>query len=78
MTPNPASSQVTVEYILPEGSSRAMLSILNTLGEKLLELGLEGNRGSKIVDLHELPASVYFFVITDQSGKTSSGKVVKQ
>jgi hypothetical protein len=55
-----------------------MLSILNTLGEKLLELGLEGNRGSTVVDLHELPAGVYFFVVTDLNGRTSSGKVVKQ
>ena len=78
MTPNPASSQVTVEYALPEGSSHATLSVVNTLGEKLLELGLEGNRGSMVVDLRELPAGVYFFVVTDLNGRTSSGKVVKQ
>ena len=76
--PNPASSQVTVEYALPEGSSHATLSVVNTLGEKLLELGLEGNRGSMVVDLRELPAGVYFFVVTDLNGRTSSGKVVKQ
>ena len=78
VTPNPASSQVTVEYALPEGSSHATLSVVNTLGEKLLELGLEGNRGSMVVDLRELPAGVYFFVVTDLNGRTSSGKVVKQ
>ena len=78
VTPNPATTQVTVEYILSEGSSRAMLSILNTLGEKMTELGLEGNRGSTVVDLRELPAGVYFFVVTDLNGRTSSGKVVKQ
>lgn len=78
VTPNPASSQVTVEYALPEGSSHATLSVVNTLGEKFLELGLEGNRGSMVVDLHELPASVYFFVITDQSGRTSSSKIAKK
>ncbi|MBR3709406.1 MAG: T9SS type A sorting domain-containing protein, partial [Bacteroidales bacterium] len=76
VTPNPASSQATVEYTLPEGSTRAALSVVNTLGEKMTELGLEGNRGSRIVGLHELPAGVYFIVVTDQSGKTSSGKVI--
>ena len=74
--PNPASSQVTVEYTLPEGSTRATLSVVNTLGEKMTELGLEGSRGSRVVDLHELPASVYFFVVTDQSGRTSSSKLM--
>jgi hypothetical protein len=76
--PNPTSSQVTVEYILPEGSSHAALSIVNALGEKVVELDLEGNRGSRVIDLHKLPVGVYFFVVTDQNGRTSSGKVVKQ
>ena len=76
VTPNPASSQATVEYTLPEGSTRAALSVVNTLGEKMTELGLEGSRGSRVVDLHELPAGVYFFVVTDQSGRTSSSKLM--
>jgi hypothetical protein len=53
-----------------------MLSILNTLGEKMMGLGLEGNCDSRVVDLHELPAGVYFFVVTDQSGRISSRKVI--
>ena len=49
---------------------------LNTLGEKMMELGLEGNRGSTVVDLRELPAGVYFFVVTDLNGRTSSSKLM--
>jgi hypothetical protein len=78
VTPNPASSQVTVEYILSEGSSRAMLSILNTLGEKMMELGLEGNRGSRAIGLQKLPAGVYSIVVKEPNGRRCASKLVIQ
>ena len=77
-TPNPASSQVTVEYTLPKGSKRAILSVVNTLGEKVIELELEDNYGRKLIDLHKQPAGVYFFILMDQTGRSNYIKVIHQ
>ena len=70
-----ASDRLAIASYVQEGDFDGAFSLAQTLPSLY---GLEGNRGSMVVDLHELPASVYFFVITDQSGRTSSSKIAKK
>ena len=51
---------------------------LNTLGEKMMELGLEGNRGSRAIGLQKLPAGVYSIVVKEPNGRRCASKLVIQ
>lgn len=63
LTPNPAKSLVYVNYILPEGMPEAVLEITSVLGVKVFAVTLEGQRGSKEVDLSRLPPGVYNYTV---------------
>ncbi len=57
--PNPATAWVTVDYTLPDGNTKAELSIFNTMGIKVKQMELDGNQGQKVIDLHEFARGVY-------------------
>lgn len=78
ISPNPILTQVKVNYILPKGSSHAVLIVFNILGEKMMEIGLEGNVGSKTVDLYTLSNGIYFFIVVEQYGRISLNKVIRR
>lgn len=59
LTPNPAKSLVYVNYILPEGMPEAVLEITSVLGVKVIAVTLEGQCGSKEIDLGRLSPGVY-------------------
>ena len=67
-----------VSYTLPDHMERAVLTLTNTLGVTVLTTMLEGDNGSKTIELDGLPSGVYFVNIADHTGKTCVGKVVKQ
>ena len=77
-TPNPASSQVTVEYTLPEGSKRATLSIANILGMEMLTMEIDGSNGSKTIDTSAWPSGLYYLIVTDGNGRSYSEKIIKK
>ena len=78
LSPSPATSFATVEYVLPKGATQATLDITNVLGVTVLSVGLEGNRGSRVLDLSGQPSGLYFITVTDQNGQRCVRKVVKQ
>ena len=78
LSPSPATSFATVEYVLPKGATQATLDITNVLGVTVLTVGLEGNRGSGVLDLSGQPSGLYFITVTDQNGQRCVRKVVKQ
>lgn len=77
VSPNPAQSQVLIEYALPESSSFGILKLVNALGEKQVELQLESSKGSKLIDIQGLPSGIYLVVITDLNGRNYATKLIK-
>ena len=61
--PNPTSSQVRVNYTLPEGCQQALLELVTTLGIKVESVVLEGEKGSKEVLLENLSQGVYGYTV---------------
>ena len=59
LSPNPAANWITVDYILPDGYSEASLVITNAMGIEVANILLEGNRGSKVIDLTKAVSGVY-------------------
>ena len=78
VSPNPAQSQVLIEYTLPESSSFGILKLVNALGERQMELQLESSKESQLIDIHGLPSDLYFIIVTDQHGRFFTAKIVKQ
>lgn len=76
--PNPATTWVSVEYKLPEKSSKATATIINTFGMKVIEVNLEGSHGTKTIDLSSLPMGVYIVKIRMADGKEFSERIVKE
>jgi hypothetical protein len=75
LTPNPAKSLVYVNYILPEGMPEAVLEITSVLGGKVIAVTLEGQCGSKEIDLGRLSPGIYNY--TAYCGnKVLSGKLM--
>ena len=75
VSPSPATTFATVEYVLPNGAKQASLNITNVLGVRMLTVELEGNRGSKAIDLSRLAGGVYFYTVR-YGEHTVTGKLV--
>lgn len=73
--PTPANTWIAVDYQLPEKSAKATMTIINTLGIKAMELELDGAQYTKSIDLRDMPAGVYSYVV--RCGEyTKTGKIV--
>lgn len=57
--PNPAKSQLTVEY---EGNDKTSLSIVNSIG-KMIQTPMDNFAGKTIIDVSTLSNGVYFLII---------------
>ena len=75
VSPVPATGSANVDYVLPDGCSHATLELANTLGVKVMTAELEGNQGSKALDLSRLAGSVYIFTMRC-GARTKTGKIV--
>lgn len=78
INPNPATTCVSVEYKLPEKSSKATATINNTLGLKVIEVYLEATHGTKTIDISNLPKGVYILKIRTVDGKEFAERIVKE
>lgn len=61
ITPNPARSQASVIYTLPNETSHASLVFTNTLGIQVISTELEGDCGEKTINFGELPSGIYSY-----------------
>lgn len=73
--PNPATTDVIVDYILPKNATQATFTITNILGITLKSLTLHGSFGQLTIDLQELPYGIYCYLFSCE-GNMKSGKIV--
>jgi hypothetical protein len=69
--PNPASTEVKFSF---ERNSEVTLTILNTLGQVLLEY--DNLNSNERVDLSSISSDIYFYTLVDRENKTSSGRLI--
>ena len=75
LSPNPASTWVTVDYTLPLGATKARMRIGNLLGVTVATYNLPSNETQKVLDLRDLTPGVYTYAVS--CGKYSQiGKLV--
>lgn len=75
VTPNPATTWTIVDFTLPSNATKAMCSLANTLGVKVLEVELNGNKGQKVLDLRSLSNGIYIYSVNCE-GFSQTGKLV--
>ena len=75
VSPSPTSASATVTYSLPKGYTQAVLELTSALGVKVLSVVLEGNRGSKTLDLGRLAGGVYLYNVRC-GDRVETGKLV--
>lgn len=63
LTPNPSSSWVRIDYVLSKESASASLSIFNILGVEVMNVMLEGEKGSKIIMFENIQQGVYSYKV---------------
>ena len=63
VSPIPATTWVNVDYNLPEPTSRATMTIINTIGVKVVETELAGTQGTQLLELRDIPSGVYSYIV---------------
>lgn len=61
--PNPATTWVAIDYQLPKNATKATFTLTNGMGVKVIECGLAGHVGQKVIDLHDVASGVYVFSV---------------
>ncbi len=74
--PNPATTWITFDFVLPEGMTNIKLTITDAQGRTIEKLTLLGNQGQKLLDTRSFKPGVYFY----KSGKNEKvlGKFIIQ
>ena len=63
VAPVPATTFAAVDYELPDEQSNATITVFNSFGIKVIETELNGTKGMKTLDLREMPAGVYSYIV---------------
>ena len=74
--PNPANDKFTVEYMLPEMTSNAVLVVSNILGAKMSETSLDEASGKVTLNTHALGNGIYFYSILVDGKMLETSKLV--
>lgn len=61
--PIPATTWVSIDYKLPCENSTAIMTIVNSLGVKVMHIELAGEQGTRTIDLRDMPAGVYSYIV---------------
>ena len=77
--PNPAKTQATLVFYVPEGATELVVRIYDVVGRLVHEANLPAGDSTYVWDLRsgdggDLPTGLYFYVI---AGKDATGKVIK-
>lgn len=73
--PNPAEGHVSVNYSI-ENSSNASIVVCNLLGSVVSEIAVEGQQGTAMLDLSNLPAGVYTYGMKVNGNMQSMKKLI--
>lgn len=63
VAPIPATTWVSIDYKLPCENSTAIMTIVNSLGVKVMHIELAGEQGTRTIDLRDMPAGVYSYIV---------------
>lgn len=78
VSPTPATTWIKIEYVLPNNKDRGVLYLSNAMGVKVLEVELEGNQDSKVIDIQNLSSGIYLLVLQcDEYVKTEKFVIAK-
>ena len=73
--PNPATAWAAFDYVLPEKTSQAMLSITNASGKLVREIPLNQQQGQYLLDTRELAPGTYTYTLS-ANGVSKTAKLV--
>ena len=74
--PNPSKDQVKITFTLPDGVTRAKLSIYTTNGQLVKTYDVDNRFGFIMLDNSALPSGLYFYNIEVNGFVSSSQKIV--
>jgi hypothetical protein len=74
--PNPATTQVTIDYVLTASPKNAKIVVYDLLGKVLKEVSIENKEGKAFIDVSNLQAGVYFYTFVTDSKTSKPGKIV--
>lgn len=63
VSPNPATTWVSVDYILPNDATKASLDVVNSFSEKVMSVEVSNNSGQEVLDLRNLATGVYILIL---------------
>jgi hypothetical protein len=63
IVPNPATNWVTIDYVLPDKEFKATMTIINSLGVRVMSVVLDNCQGTKTINLSDVPAGVYGYTV---------------
>jgi len=75
--PNPFSDQTTIEYELPSGTSKALLTIYDVSGQEIQSFNITG-KGSLDIDSSNLENGTYIYTILVNGQSIASQKMIIQ
>ncbi len=76
VSPVPASTNITFEYVLPDGINSAELIILDAQGRIVDRVRLNGKRGKKTLDTQSYASGIYLY--RSVKSEKLSGKFIIQ
>ena len=78
ISPIPATTWISVDYKLPNDATKATMMIFNSIGNKTMEFELDGALKTKTLDIKDLNAGVYNFIVhCNDNIKTGKFVIVK-
>ena len=78
VTPIPTTTFVSVEYKLPDNTTKATMAITNVLGVKKIEAEVKGNQGVETIDISNLTPGIYILKVKTTDGKEYTERIVKE
>ena len=73
--PSPTKDKASIQYSLPDGTLHASFALYSMTGMRVMSLELDGRQKSKSIDLNDIPAGVYTYVV-HCDGLAKTGKMV--
>ena len=74
--PNPAASKVSIDYVLPNDTYNATVTISNLLGAKVRSISLTGNTGRVEVPVFDFENGIYFYTVVAENRLIGTRKFV--
>ena len=74
--PNPANSNVKMNYSLEPGWNNANLTIYSMLGSQVENVNLNENQGTLNLDISSLPAGMYFYTLMVDGNAINTKKML--